>query len=288
MVPTPPAAPAAAPVICEPFDLDAGFVDDFGSITRTWTPTALGDYSFEFAGGFFEPDDTGMLQVGTAGIVDNVFDGSGSLISQATPSQSLVLTVTELVEHTFTFTAAGTTAFNEVDSMTAIATSCPAESLDLSAYRNVATDDLVADSSHEHDFQLHGQTFENLGSFRMRSYRDAAGNNGGGIVLQSIADDGSSQAAVGLTAGQPGQPGSGGTAALTIDDVNGDQNSISVGVNGVRIRKQFGTPSTLTIQSLPVFADNAAALAGGLFPDDAYRTDGTGALAVAGVVMVVI
>ena len=282
--PAVPAVPADV-VICEPFELDAGFVDDFGSITRTWTPTALGEYTFDFAGGFFEPDDTGMLQVGTAGVVDNVFDGSGSLISQATPSQSLALTVTELVEHTFTFTIAGTTAFNEADDMTAIATSCPAGSLDLSAFRNVATADLVADGTHTHDFGGFRQVWDNVGEFEVRATSE--GFSDGRVVLVSTADDNSNSAAVRATSSSAAN-GTEARIALTARDAGFDENSVRVSESGVGIR--FGDSgvagSVLTIETLPAYADQDAAIAAGAQGTTVYQTDGTGTLP-AGVVMIV-
>ena len=281
-------APAALPadvVICEPFDLEASFIDDFATVTLTWTPTAVGVYSFDFLGETFEADDTVSLQVGTSSVND-VYDGTGTPLTQAAPTQTgLTLTVSDLAEHTFTLTAAGTTAFNEFFNVVIRSTSCPAGSLDLSAFRNVATADLVADGTHEHDFGGFRQVWENVGEFEVRAV--ASGFSDGRAVLVSTADDDSNSAAVRATSSSAAN-GTEARVALTARDAGFDENSVRVSESGVAIR--FGNSgvagSVFTIETLPAYADQAAAIAAGAVGTTVYQTDGTGTLP-AGVIMIV-
>ena len=281
-------AAASGPVICEPFDLDISFVDDSAVVTETWTPTALGEYTFDFVGIAFEPDDTVSLQIGT-NTVNDVYDGTATPLSFAASSQTgLTLNVTDLVEHTFTLTAAGTTAFNEFFDITIASTSCPVGSLDLSPFRNVATADLVADANHEHDFGGFRQVWNDVGEFEVRAV--ASGFSDGRAVLVSTADDDSNSAAVRATSSSAAN-GTEARIALTARDAGFDENSIRVSESGVGIR--FNTSgiagSVFTIEGLPAYADQAAAVAAGAQGTTVYQTDGTGAapLNVAGILMVV-
>ena len=286
-----PAAPVAVPanvVICEPFDLEASFIDDSATVALTWTPAAVGVYSFDFLGETFEADDTVSLQVGTSSVND-VYDGTGTPLTQAAPSQTgLTLTVSDLVEHTFTLTAAGTTAFNEFFNVVIRSTSCPTGSLDLSAFRNVATADLVADANHEHDFAGFRQVWDNVGEFEVRAV--AEGFSDGRAVLVSTADDGSNSAAVRATSSSA-LNGTEARVALTARDASFDENSVAVSESRVAIRVGDSgvAGSVFTIEGIPAYADQAAAVAAGAQGTSIYQTDGTGAapLNVPGILMVV-
>ena len=221
--------------------------------------------------------------------VNDVYDGTATPLTQAAPSQTgLTFTVTSLAPHTFTLTAAGTTAFNEFFDISIASTACPSGSLDLSGFRNVAIADLVADDNHEHNFAGFRQVWENLGEFEVRAV--ASGFSDGRAVLVSTADDDSNSAAVRATSSSSIN-GTEARIALTARDASFDENSIRVSESGVGIR--FNTSgiagSVFTIEGLPAYADQAAAVAAGAQGTTIYQTDGTGAapLNVPGIVMVV-
>ena len=103
----------------------------------------------------------------------------------------------------------------------------------------------------------------------------------------STADDDSNSAAVRATSSSAAN-GTEARVALTARDAGFDENSVRVSESGVGIR--FGNSgvagSVFTIETLPAYADQDAAVAAGAIGTAVYQTDGTGTLP-AGVVMIV-
>jgi len=173
-------------------------------------------------------------------VIDNVFDGTGSEVSQATPTQSLSFTVTQIEPHNFTFTASGTTAFNEFGSMSAVATKCPDGTLDLSDYRNIMVADLVADANHTQDFAGFWQRWENMNEFTVNTIADSI-NDDGRIVMRSTGDDDSNAASMSVVSSGAGNSASP-RAAMTVRDADFDQNA--VGVTETAIQLNFQIPGS--------------------------------------------